>query len=73
MPYWHFEQLLPTWVKAAADEPFFLYLPMTSPHTRLSVNKPWIGESGLKNLYADLMLETDDAFGRVLASHVGQA
>ncbi len=75
MPYWHFEQLLPTWAKkaegyikerAAADEPFFLYLPMTSPHTPLSVNKPFIGKSGLDNLYADLVIETDDVFGRVL-------
>ena len=77
MPYWHFEQLLPTWAKKAdgyireraqADEPFFLYLPMTSPHTPLSVNKPWIGSSGLNNHYADLVIETDDVFGRVLAS-----
>ncbi|MDX9978829.1 MAG: arylsulfatase [Lentisphaeria bacterium] len=75
MPYWHFEQLLPTWAKkagqyigerAAAGEPFFLYLPMTSPHTPLAVNKPWIGKSGLDNLYADLVMETDAVFGRVL-------
>jgi arylsulfatase A-like enzyme len=77
MPYWHFEQLLPTWAskadayikqRAASDEPFFLYLPMTSPHTPLSVNKPFIGKSGLNNLYADLVIETDDVFGRVLDS-----
>ena len=77
IPYWHFEQLLPTWAKkadeyirerATAEEPFFLYLPMTSPHTPLSVNKPWIGRSGLNNLYADLVIETDDVFGRILAS-----
>lgn len=77
MPYWHFEQLLPTWAKKAdtyimerarAREPFFLYLPMTAPHTPLSVNKPWIGKSGLNNLYADLVMETDDVFGRVLSS-----
>jgi len=77
MPYWHFEQLLPTWARkadlyirerAATAEPFFLYLSMTSPHTPLSVNKPWIGKSGLNNLYADLVMETDDVFGRVLAS-----
>lgn len=77
MPYWHFEQLLPTWAKktegyikerAETDEPFFLYLPMTSPHTPLSVNKPFIGKSGLNNLYADLVIETDDVFGRILDS-----
>lgn len=75
MPYWHFEQLLPTWAekadryigdRAAAEEPFFLYLAMTSPHTPLSVNKAFIGKSGLNNLYADLVIETDDVFGRVL-------
>jgi arylsulfatase A len=77
MPYWHFEQLLPAWAQkadgyikeqAAASQPFFLYLPMTSPHTPLSVNKSWIGKSGLHNLYADLVMETDDVFGRVLDS-----
>lgn len=75
--YWHFEQLLPTWAKkadewiaqqAAAEKPFFLYLPMTSPHTPLAVNKEWIGKSGLSNLYADLVMETDDIFGQVLDS-----
>ena len=77
MPYWHFEQLLPTWAlkadayikeRAGSGRPFFLYLSMTSPHTPLSVNKPWIGKSGLDNLYADLVMETDDVFGRVLTS-----
>lgn len=77
MPYWNFEQLLPTFAnkadkyiseRAQQEEPFFLYLPMTSPHTPLSVNKKWIGKSGLNNLYADLVLETDDVFGRVLKS-----
>jgi arylsulfatase A len=77
MPYWHFEQLLPTFAmkadryigdRVAGGEPFFLYLPLTSPHTPLSVNKPWIGKSDLNNLYADLVLETDDVLGRVLDS-----
>lgn len=77
MPYWHFEQLLPTWAKKAdayitarteAKTPFFLYLPMTSPHTPLSVNKRFIGRSGLNNLYADLVIETDHVFGQVLDS-----
>ncbi len=76
MPYWHFEQLLPTWAKKAdafieenaGENPFFLYLPMTSPHTPLSVNKKWIGKSGLNNLYADLVMETDDVLGQVMES-----
>ena len=75
MPYWNFEQLLPTFSFKAKDyikkraeneEPFFLYMPMTSPHTPLAVNKKWIGQSGLDNLYADLVMETDDIFGTVL-------
>lgn len=77
MPYWHFEQLLPTWAQkadsvieesAATKTPLFLYLPMTSPHTPLSVNKRFIGKSGLNNLYADLVIETDDTLGSVLDS-----
>ncbi len=77
MPYWHFEQLLPTWAhkadacirdRSVTGEPFFLYLAMTSPHTPLAVNKPFIGRSGLNNLYADLVIETDDVLGRVLQS-----
>ncbi|HOX40341.1 MAG TPA: arylsulfatase [Candidatus Brocadiia bacterium] len=77
MPYWHFEQLLPMWAekadayirdRAATSEPFFLYMPMTSPHTPLAVNKPFIGSSGLNNLYADLVIETDNVLGRVLKS-----
>ena len=77
MPYWNFEQLLPAFARAAdryiarraaERQPFFLYLPMTSPHTPLSVNKRWIGASGLNNLYADLVMETDGVFGQVLDS-----
>jgi arylsulfatase A len=77
MPYWHFEQLLPKWAQEAdryirtrsrSGEPFFLYLPMTSPHTPLSPNAKWVGASGLGSRYADLVMETDDVFGRVLDS-----
>ncbi len=77
MPYWNFEQLLPTFAakadqyigeRAKQKEPFFLYLPMTSPHTPLSVNKQWIGKSGLNNLYADLVMETDHIFGQIMDS-----
>jgi arylsulfatase A len=77
LPYWHFEQLLPTWAQkadayigeqAASNTPFFLYLPLTSPHTPISVNAPWIGKSGLNHLYADFVMETDDIIGQVLHS-----
>lgn len=50
---------------AAKPEPFMLFLPLTAPHTPLSVNDDWKGESGL-NLYADFVMETDAVVGRVL-------
>ena len=52
---------------AAGDEPFLLFLPLTSPHTPLSVNEEWKGKSGL-NPYADFVMETDAVIGRVLAA-----
>jgi arylsulfatase A len=51
--------------RANADKPFLLYLPLTSPHTPLSVNKPWIGKSGLSR-YADFVMETDAVVGQVM-------
>ena len=41
---------------------FLLYMPLTSPHTPLSVNEQWRGKSGL-NTYADLVMETDAVIG----------
>ncbi len=54
--------------RAATNQPFFLYLPLTSPHTPLAVNEPWRGKSGLDSAVADLIMETDDAVGRVLSA-----
>ncbi|MEM9658756.1 MAG: arylsulfatase, partial [Planctomycetota bacterium] len=54
--------------RALADQPFFLYLPLTSPHTPLAVNEAWREKSGLDSPVADLIMETDDAVGRVLAA-----
>ncbi len=71
---WALEDILPTLAvrstayierEAAASRPFFLYLSLTSPHTPLSVNDEWFGESKL-SLYADLVMETDAVVGRVL-------
>lgn len=50
---------------AAAKAPFLLYVPLTTPHTPLAVNDEWKGKSGL-GPYGDLVMETDDAVGRVL-------
>ena len=53
--------------RARTGQPFFLYLPLASPHTPIAPNKEWIGKSGL-NLYADFVMETDWAVGQVLAA-----
>ena len=71
---WKLEPILPAladraaaFITSAAKDgtPFFLYLPLTAPHTPLAVNKPWEGRSGL-NRYADFVMETDAVVGRVL-------
>lgn len=71
---WKLEPILPAladravkWIfgSAASKEPFLLYLPLTSPHTPLSVNDEWKGTSHL-NLYADFVMETDAVVGRIL-------
>lgn len=73
---WTLEPILPALGDKAAefiadasddDSPFFLYMPLTSPHTPLSVNDEFKGKSGL-NLYADFVIETDAVVGQVLAS-----
>ncbi|MCL1888266.1 MAG: arylsulfatase [Kiritimatiellaeota bacterium] len=71
---WKLEEILPAITrracshiraKAREGKPFFIYLPLTSPHTPLAVNAPWKGKSGL-NLYADFVMETDARVGQVL-------
>ncbi len=51
--------------RAKQGHPFFLYLPLTSPHTPVLPNERWRGRSGL-NPYADFVQETDHEVGRVL-------
>jgi arylsulfatase A-like enzyme len=55
------------YISARADEkrPFFLYLPLNSPHTPIVPGKDWRGRSGLGD-YGDFVMETDWALGRVL-------
>lgn len=49
------------------SEPFFLYMPLTTPHTPVAPSKEWAGKSKL-NAYADFVMETDSAVGEVLAA-----
>ncbi|MBX9654071.1 arylsulfatase [bacterium] len=73
---WSLEKILPTLGDHACEyvaanlkrkEPFFLYLPLTSPHTPLAVNAEWKGKSHL-NPYADFVMETDGLVGRILTA-----
>ncbi len=73
---WTLEPILPALADHACDyisraakerQPFFLYMPLTSPHTPLAVTDEWKGKSGL-NRYADFVMETDAVIGQVLDS-----
>ncbi|MCP3918639.1 MAG: sulfatase-like hydrolase/transferase [bacterium] len=52
---------------AAADEPFFLYVALASPHTPWLPSKAFAGKSGA-DLYGDFVAETDAALGTLLAA-----
>ena len=51
--------------RAKAATPFFLYLPLTSPHTPIAPTKEWIGKSGI-GLYGDFVMQTDFVIGEIL-------
>jgi arylsulfatase A-like enzyme len=51
---------------AKTGTPFFLYLPLASPHTPIVPSPAWQGKSGISP-YADFVMQTDDAIGKVLA------
>jgi arylsulfatase A-like enzyme len=56
-----------SFIRENAKAPFFLYLPLTSPHTPIAPSGAWKGKSGL-NPYGDFVMETDAAVGQVLAA-----
>lgn len=51
---------------ANGDEPFFLYLPLPSPHTPILPTEEFDGISGLNNPYPDFVIMVDDYIGRLL-------
>ena len=53
--------------KEGQGKPFFLYLPLASPHTPITATPEWRGKSGL-NPYADFVMQTDSSIGQVLAA-----
>ncbi|MDF1824748.1 MAG: arylsulfatase [Verrucomicrobiales bacterium] len=50
--------------RADAEEPFFLYLPLGSPHTPIVPSPEWQGKSGLGD-YGDFVMQTDHVVGEV--------
>lgn len=57
--------------RAADKKPFFLYVPLGSPHTPIVPSKAWQGKSKL-GAYGDFVMETDNALGEInkaLARH----
>jgi arylsulfatase A-like enzyme len=58
------------YIKARAadqdDAPFFLYVPLGSPHTPIVPSAAWQGKSSLGK-YGDFVMETDAALGAIVA------
>lgn len=75
VPDWRLDDVLPSLVDRACgivaeqsrqQRPFLLYVPLTSPHTPIAVSPEWQGRSGLGVPYADFVMQTDAAVGRIL-------
>lgn len=73
VPGWRLEDLLARqaresaqWIteQAKTDQPFFLYLSLTSPHTPIVPSEPFQGKSVTK--FADFVVETDWVVGHVM-------
>ena len=73
---WDFYAVLPTltkksieWIAAqrGKSEPFFLYVPFTSPHAPIVPSPEFVGKSKAGG-YGDWMVQTDDSVGRILAA-----
>ncbi|MFP6581589.1 MAG: arylsulfatase [Candidatus Hydrogenedentota bacterium] len=52
---------------AKNGEPFFLYFPLTAPHTPIVPTDEWAGKSNV-NGYADFVMQVDHTVGEVLAA-----
>ncbi len=71
---WVMEEMLPAFTRravegihahAAADRPFFLYFPLTAPHSPVVPNAAFHGKSGAGR-YGDFVCEVDDVVGQVM-------
>ncbi len=50
--------------KQDASTPFFVYVPLTSPHTPIVPTPEWKGKSGL-GIYGDFVMQTDSVIGQI--------
>ncbi len=50
---------------ARQGKPFFMYIPLASPHTPILPTKDWQGKSNL-NPYADFVMQTDWSVGQIM-------
>ncbi len=71
---WELEPMIPEFTRravsyiearATSDRPFFLYLPLTSPHSPVVPNDEFKGRSGAGN-YGDFVCEVDWVVGQVM-------
>ena len=76
IPGWSLEQMVPEFTRravdyiesqASAEKPFFLYLPLTSPHSPVVPNEEFKGKSSIGN-YGDFVCEVDWVVGKVVAA-----
>jgi arylsulfatase A len=76
LPGWKFDAILPALAEKSAayidarakdKQPFFLYVPLTSPHEPVAPSAAFRGKSGISDL-ADFLMETDWVLGEVLAA-----
>jgi arylsulfatase A len=78
LPDWSLEAMIPEFTRRAVDyiedrarredgAPFFLYFPLTSPHSPVVPNEAFKGMSGIGN-YGDFVCEIDWVVGEVLAA-----
>ncbi|MBT3227639.1 MAG: arylsulfatase [Candidatus Marinimicrobia bacterium] len=51
--------------KKSPEQPFFMYLPLNSPHKPIAPNKEFLGKSEAGE-YGDFVMETDHAVGQVV-------
>ena len=71
---WKLEKIIPELVRRAVNyigesgsAPFFLYFPLTSPHTPIVPNEKFIGRSGA-GLYGDFVCEVDWVVGEIMTA-----